>query len=693
MYKLSRKIIGYLLFILVTVSNIYGIDKFEPFYVDNNVNNLVFTEELSTWGDTVDLSGMAVGPNSTMFVILTYRNNFSLVKQIDINGNILRTWGEKGTGVGEFMVLSDIVVDSSRGVVYVTDTSNHRVQKFHFNGNFITEWGTYGSLNGQFKRPTKLALDTYGNVYVADYDNNRIQKFNQNGTFILKFGGAGSGDGRFDRPSDIAIDQHNYIYVADYMNGRIQKFNSSGGLIQKISISRPRAVIVDKRGYIYIAADHKTSRYDANGNFLNYLVNHDYGITGTHPGARGYHLNIDSMNNIFILGSNRIDKFNGSTQMPMRAWGKYGSDRGEFPYARAMVFDQHGNFFVADTYNGRIQKFDKNGHFLKQWGKYGEGAGEFYYISDIAVDSFGNVYVVDSGNHRIQKFNNNGNYIRQWGISSNAALGIAINKDNDIYVSSQSGIHIFTVDGISVDNWATPTHAEIAISPIDNSVYLGTYSRVDKYTESGTLITSWGQNGSGAGEFSFLSSLTVTNNGDVYTYDNDRIQKFNSNGDYIREYKKTPTGYTNEFNGGLSTDAYGVVYAFTRTYNTDNYPYEVTQIDRLGIRANVDIDGDGVDNNEDAFPRNPREWLDTDHDGIGNNADTDDDNDGISDSLERANGLNPLNASDAQADFDNDGFSNATEVAVGTSVRNSQSKPIWTPINMGDLMMFIPAKP
>ena len=39
MYKLSRKIIGYLLFILVTVSNIYGIDKFEPFYVDNDVNN------------------------------------------------------------------------------------------------------------------------------------------------------------------------------------------------------------------------------------------------------------------------------------------------------------------------------------------------------------------------------------------------------------------------------------------------------------------------------------------------------------------------------------------------------------------------------------------------------------------------------------------------------------------------------
>jgi len=44
-----------------------------------------------------------------------------------------------------------------------------------------------------------------------------------------------------------------------------------------------------------------------------------------------------------------------------------------------------------------------------------------------------------------------------------------------------------------------------------------------------------------------------------------------------------------------------------------------------------DRDGDGVPDNQDAFPDDPNEWLDTDEDGIGNNADTDDDNDGIPD--------------------------------------------------------------
>ena len=689
MYKLSRKIIGYLLFILITVSNIYGIDKFEPFYVDNDVNN--FLKGGSNLHLPSTLVNMALGPNNTMFVIVKGGPfNKNVVRQIDINGKILRTWGKKGTGEGEFMTLSDIVVDNNRGYVYVSDVSNHRIQKYHFNGNFITQWGTQGSQNGQFKSPTRLALDTYGNVYVIDYNNNRVQKFNQNGTFILKFGGAGSGDGRFDMPGNIAVDSHNNIYVVD--SEHVQKFNSSSGsFIKKMDVPYPQAVTVDKSGHIYIADYDTIKRYDKDGNFINYLVENNDGTPRK--------LAVDNVNNIYILGNDLIEKFSGSTQMPIRAWGRYKSDRGEFPYAKGLAFDHHGNFFVADEVNNRIQKFNKKGYFLKQWGKYGHKVGEFKRPTAIAVDSFGNVYVTDQDNHRVQKFNNDGHFIKQWDTIDNGGKfryprAIAINKDNDIYVSDREAIHIFTVDGISVDEWPVAYVNAIAINPIDNSVYCAIGSSIKRYTEGGSLITSWGQNGSGAGEFESISSLTVSNNGYVYVsekfHDDDRIQKFDSNGGYIREYKST---YIKRFSGGLSTDTYGVVYVFSRHTQGGFYPYGRTQIDRLGIRANVDFDGDGVDNNEDAFPRNPKEWLDTDHDGIGNNADTDDDNDGISDSLERANGLNPLNASDAQADFDNDGFSNALEIAAGTSIRNRNNKPIWTPISMGNIITFLPVKP
>lgn len=45
----------------------------------------------------------------------------------------------------------------------------------------------------------------------------------------------------------------------------------------------------------------------------------------------------------------------------------------------------------------------------------------------------------------------------------------------------------------------------------------------------------------------------------------------------------------------------------------------------------LDSDGDGTIDENDAFPNNPNEQLDTDLDGIGNNQDTDDDNDGLLD--------------------------------------------------------------
>ena len=59
----------------------------------------------------------------------------------------------------------------------------------------------------------------------------------------------------------------------------------------------------------------------------------------------------------------------------------------------------------------------------------------------------------------------------------------------------------------------------------------------------------------------------------------------------------------------------------------------------------VDTDGDGVADDDDAFPLDPTEWLDTDGDEIGNNADPDDDNDGYSDEVEIVLGTDPLDAS------------------------------------------------
>ena len=79
------------------------------------------------------------------------------------------------------------------------------------------------------------------------------------------------------------------------------------------------------------------------------------------------------------------------------------------------------------------------------------------------------------------------------------------------------------------------------------------------------------------------------------------------------------------------------------------------------ILSDVDSDGDGVLDSQDAFPHDATESVDTDGDGIGNNADSDDDNDGLSDADEATYSTNPL-----LIDTDGDGSSDGDEIAQGS---------------------------
>ena len=70
----------------------------------------------------------------------------------------------------------------------------------------------------------------------------------------------------------------------------------------------------------------------------------------------------------------------------------------------------------------------------------------------------------------------------------------------------------------------------------------------------------------------------------------------------------------------------------------------------------VDSDGDGVSDDQDAFPSDPGETTDTDEDGQGDNADLDDDGDGVLDDLEDA-GPNGGDAND-------DSYADALQASV-----------------------------
>ncbi len=66
-----------------------------------------------------------------------------------------------------------ITVDGA-GDVYVSDTGNHRIEKFDKEGNFITQWGGFGNGEGQFNFPYGIAVDAKGSVFAVDSGNTRV---------------------------------------------------------------------------------------------------------------------------------------------------------------------------------------------------------------------------------------------------------------------------------------------------------------------------------------------------------------------------------------------------------------------------------------------------------------------------------------------------------------------------------------
>lgn len=88
-----------------------------------------------------------------------------------------------------------------------------------------------------------------------------------------------------------------------------------------------------------------------------------------------------------------------------------------------------------------------------------------------------------------------------------------------------------------------------------------------------------------------------------------------------------------------------------------------------------DTDDDGIPDSTDNCPLvwNPNQEDMPDKDGLGNVCDLDDDNDGIPDAYELANGLNPIDRSDATLDRDMDGLTNLQEYQNGTDIDNPDS--------------------
>jgi DNA-binding beta-propeller fold protein YncE len=209
--------------------------------------------------------------------------------------------------------------------------------------------------------------------------------------------------------------------------------------------------------------------------------------------------------------------------------GGRGSDEGEFDSPTAIAVDTNGNILVADTGNGRIEKFSANGSFVAS-------IKEFEVPSGIAIDRAGNIYISEIGSkHRVQKLGPEGIFIAAWAPGLYGPRKIAIAPDDSIYV---------------VDSGR---------------------NRIVKFSRDGQVLASWGSEGRGDGQFRGVSSVAVDpGNNRVYVADpiNSRIQVFDSNGKFLRKWSVPEWGKGIGYEDLAIDSQAGRLYASSAHINT-----------------------------------------------------------------------------------------------------------------------------
>jgi sugar lactone lactonase YvrE len=139
------------------------------------------------------------------------------VHRFSADGRLLKSWGSKGEGPGEFALPHSVVVDR-RGRVLVADRENHRVQIFDGDGQFLEQWT-------DLLQPMDLFIDADDAVYVAEAQQ-RISVYSLDGELLSRWGEKGSAPGQFsDSPHGVCVDSRGDLYVCEVISqGRMQKF-------------------------------------------------------------------------------------------------------------------------------------------------------------------------------------------------------------------------------------------------------------------------------------------------------------------------------------------------------------------------------------------------------------------------------------------------------------------------------------
>ena len=161
---------------------------------------------------------VAFGRGGEIFVVQGHTPGASgdaRVLKFDRNGRFIKSWGGKGKAPGKFEVAHGIAIDA-KGLLWVADRENQRIQIFDADGAFVREL-KYAGL------PCALDIGSQY-IYMVNGFAGQVLRLDLNGTVLAATGKPGKGLGEFGEAHFVTVSPTGDLYVADSVGGTLQKF-------------------------------------------------------------------------------------------------------------------------------------------------------------------------------------------------------------------------------------------------------------------------------------------------------------------------------------------------------------------------------------------------------------------------------------------------------------------------------------
>ncbi|CAF4517690.1 unnamed protein product [Rotaria socialis] len=239
------------------------------------------------------------------------------------NGQVLAGGKGQGNGLHQLNRPTDVLIDKETNSLIICDYGNRRVVQWPCRSGttpgeiFIDKIGCWG-----------LAMDEQRYLYVCDTEKDEVRRYQlgeKNGTLVAGGNDYGNGLNQLHYPTFLFVDRDHSVYVSDKENHRVMKW---------VEGAKEGIVVAGEQG----EGSALTQLNSPNGIFVDTL--------GT--------LYVADQGNNRVMRWTQVDKKQGTVIVGGNGQGKGAT---QFNGPVGLSFDRHGNLYVADEFNNRVQRF------------------------------------------------------------------------------------------------------------------------------------------------------------------------------------------------------------------------------------------------------------------------------------------------------------------------------------------------